>query len=111
MGEWWRIDGSGARIKVRLTPKGGADRIDGTMRLADGATVLAARVRAAAEKGEANAALEKLMARALGVAAANVSVVSGHKGRRKTVHVAASADELTVRLAALGNPAERNGGT
>ena len=55
---------------MRLTPKGGRDAIDGIEQLADGRAVLKVRVRAAASEGEANAALVKLVAKALGVATA-----------------------------------------
>lgn len=105
---WWRIADGEVRVSVRLTPKGGADRIEGPAALADGAVVLAVRVSAAAEKGAANTALEKLIARALGVAATKVAVVVGHKARLKTVHVAVRADELEPRLARLGRTAGRS---
>lgn len=89
-------------IRVRLTPKGGADRIDGEALLSDGSRVLAVRVRAAPEKGAANDALEKTIAEAIGVARATVTVASGHRGRRKTVHVACGAAALADVLAELG---------
>lgn len=76
-----------ARLRVRLTPSGGADRIDGAARSEDGKLYLKARVRAAPEKGEANAALEKLLAKALGVAKSQVSVERGATARMKTVAV------------------------
>ena len=98
---WYLTGADGIDIRVRLTPKGGADRIDGVTTLSDGNRVLAARVRAVPEKGAANAALEKLVARALGVARATVSVASGHKARLKTVHVSGNAKDLIGALAAL----------
>src|SRR5690606_28251501 len=54
-----------ARIAVRLTPRGGADRLDGWDRDTDGRPVLKARVRAAPTEGQANAALIVLIARTL----------------------------------------------
>jgi hypothetical protein len=98
---WYRELDDGVAIRVRLTPKGGRDGIDGPTALSDGSAVLAARVRAAPEKGTANKALEKLIADALGVARANVSVASGHKARLKTVHVAGDAAELARMLGRL----------
>jgi uncharacterized protein YggU (UPF0235/DUF167 family) len=72
---------------VRLTPSGGADRIDGAARDPEGKLYLKARVRAAPEDGKANAALETLIAKAFGVAKGAVSVARGHKARLKTVEI------------------------
>lgn len=85
----------GIRIHVRLTPRGGRDSLDGAEALSDGRTVLKARVRAAPEKGLANAALEGLVAKALGVPKSLTSVVAGGTSRLKTVEVAGD----TARLA------------
>ncbi len=98
---WYTTGAEGLDIRVRLTPRGGADRIDGVTALSGGSRVLAARVRAVPEKGSANAALEKLVAGALGVARATVSVASGHKARIKTVHVSGNAKDLIGALTAL----------
>ena len=69
----WTVAADGVVIAVRLTPRGGRDAIDGIEQLADGRSVLKVRVRAAASEGEANAALVKLIARTLGVAARDVT--------------------------------------
>ena len=74
-------------MRVRLTPSGSADRIDGVVRNEKGERVLKARVRAPREDGKANAALEKLLAKALGVARGKVSISSGSTARLKTVSV------------------------
>ncbi|OYX36464.1 MAG: hypothetical protein B7Y99_01645 [Caulobacterales bacterium 32-69-10] len=75
------------RLHVRLTPKASADRIDGWTTDADGRPVLAVRVRAAPVEGEANAALEALIAKALGVRRSAVSVVRGGQSRLKAVEI------------------------
>jgi uncharacterized protein YggU (UPF0235/DUF167 family) len=54
--------------------------------------LLKARVRAAPEKGEANAALEKLLAKALGVAKSKVKVARGTTARLKTVEIEGVSD-------------------
>ena len=60
---------------------------------------IAAGVRAAPEQGEANAALEKLLAKALGVAKTNVKVARGATARLKTVEIAGvDADEVAKLL-------------
>jgi uncharacterized protein len=105
---WFRASRDGFELAVRLTPKAGMDRIDGVFRQG-GAEALAARVRPAPEKGAANAALEKLIARALGVAASQVAVVAGHKARLKRVQVSGEASMLEGRLASLGAGQTRTG--
>lgn len=97
----WRIEAGGVVVALRLTPRAARDRIAGTETLADGRTVLKARVRAVPEKGKANDALEALLAEALGVAPSAVSVVGGRTGRLKNVAVSGSPDLLLPRLARL----------
>lgn len=84
---------------MRLTPAGGADRIEGRATDGNGAPYLKARVRAAPEDGKANAALEKLVARALGVAKSTVNVTRGQSARLKVLEVeGASEAEITAFL-------------
>ena len=71
------------RFVVRLTARGGIDRIDGVG--ADG--VLRARVAAAPVDDAANRALVRLVAGELGVAASSVRIVGGATSRRKTLAV------------------------
>jgi uncharacterized protein YggU (UPF0235/DUF167 family) len=93
----FRAEAGGVRLRVRLTPRGGRDAIDGIERRDDGEAVVKARVRAAPEKGAANAALEALVAKALGVPRSTVAVVGGATSRIKTLHVGGDP----VRVAAL----------
>ncbi|MES1198426.1 MAG: DUF167 family protein [Pseudomonadota bacterium] len=85
-------------LTVRLTPSGGADRIDGAARDSAGKLFLKARVRAAPEHGEANAALEKLIAKTLGVPKTKVTVTRGATARLKTLNIEGASD---VEIAAL----------
>ena len=94
----WTAAADGVVIAVRLTPRGGRDAIDGIAQLADGRSVLKVRVRAAASEGEANAALVKLIARTLGVAARDVILVAGASARLKRVRVAGEAASLATAL-------------
>ena len=79
---------------MRLTPRAGADRVDGWRLDGDSRPVLVVRVRAAPIEGEANAALEALLAKSLGVARAQVSVARGAKGRLKAVSVEGSRPRI-----------------
>lgn len=97
----WRADENGLWLDVRLTPRAGHDRLDGIKILSDGKPVLLARVRAVPEKGAANAALTKLLAKTLGVAKSDVSVHGGHTARVKTLRLAGDPQSLTERLSSL----------
>jgi len=89
-----------ARLRVRLTPRGGADRIEGFRDDPEGRPLLHARVRAAPVEGEANAALEALLARALGLPRSAVRVARGGAARVKTVEVEGLEEaEARARLA------------
>ena len=67
---------------MRLTPRGGTDRVDGVL---DG--VLRARVAAPPVDGAANEALLRLLAEELRVPRRDVRLVAGAGSRTKTVVV------------------------
>ena len=88
----------GVILAVRLTPKSSRDEIAG-IEEHGGACVLKARVRAIPEAGRANAALETLIARWLGVPPSTVIVAHGGKSRLKQVAVAGDAEALSRLIA------------
>jgi len=92
----WRASLGGIELSVRLTPRGGADRIDGVGQGADGRDWVKARVRAVPEKGAANAALERLLAAWLGLPASAVSVAAGGTSRLKTVRIEGDPQALAA---------------
>lgn len=94
----WTMGADGIVVTVRLTPKGGRDAIDGIARLADGRSVVKARVRAAPSEGAANAALVALLAEVLDVARRNVSLTAGATARVKQVKIAGDGAALAARL-------------
>jgi len=77
-----RVASADVRFAVRLTPRGGADRIEGVV---DGG--LRARVAAPAVDGAANDALLRLLARELGLPRRDIRLVAGATGRNKVVAV------------------------
>jgi uncharacterized protein len=97
----FRVSATGVTLIVRLTPSGGADRIDGLATDDGGRTYLKVRVRAAPEDGLANAALEALIAKALKLPKSAVKVTRGGKSRLKTIEVSGDSEELLARAAAL----------
>jgi hypothetical protein len=94
----WSAVSGGIMLTVRLTPKGGRDAIDGIETMADGSVALKARVRAAPNDGQANAALVKLIARALGVAPRTVELVAGATARIKRLKIGGDAVALAAAL-------------
>jgi uncharacterized protein YggU (UPF0235/DUF167 family) len=83
---------------VRLTPKGGRDAVDGVVQLADGRSVLKARVAAAPSDGEANAALTRLIARAVGVPPRDVALTAGATSRIKQFVISGDGPALIAAL-------------
>ena len=90
-----------ARIRVRLTPRGGGDAIDGWTDRDGEQPVLRVRVAAAPVDGAANDALLRLLAKKLAVPRSGVAIVGGAQSRDKLVDVSAlSRDEVDSRIAA-----------
>lgn len=73
------------RIAIRLRPGASANRIDGVKDFADGQRRLCVRVTAIPEKGKANNALIKLLAKAWRLPRGRLSIISGAKDRNKTL--------------------------
>lgn len=101
--EPWRRTKEGVIVSCRLTPKGGRDAIDGVAELADGSSVIAARVRSAPQGGEANQALCALLANRLGAPASGARVVAGLRSRLKQVAVSGDPATLIAKLEALSS--------
>jgi hypothetical protein len=97
----WTVIADGVVVVVRLTPKGGRDAIEGIEQLADGRSVLKARVRAAASEGEANDALMRLFAGALDVAPRQVSLIAGATARIKRLQIAGDGVGFAAMLERL----------
>ena len=86
------------RLAVRLTPRGGADRVDGVGE--DG--TLRVRVAAPPVDGAANEALRRLLARELRVPVSAVRIVAGAGARRKAVEVDAAPAAVAVAWPGVG---------
>jgi uncharacterized protein YggU (UPF0235/DUF167 family) len=97
---FWRAAGNRVLVRVRVTPRGGRDAIEGVTETAEG-PALAVRVRAVPEGGAANASVEVALADWLGCARSEVSVTAGRKSRIKTVSIAGNAADLHAWLSGL----------
>ena len=78
-------------MRVRAQPNASKDAIEGVGEEASGRRYLNIRVRAVPERGKANAAIEALLAEALGVPKSAVAVEKGETQRIKTVRISADA--------------------
>jgi uncharacterized protein YggU (UPF0235/DUF167 family) len=94
----WSAVAGGVALAVRLTPKGGRDAIDGIELLADGRSVLKVRVRVAPSEGEANAALVRLLAKAVGVPPRDVTLAAGATARVKRLTISGNGPTLIAAL-------------
>ena len=77
------MDGPVTRLRLRVSPGAGRSTVVG--RHGEGWKV---RVAAPPERGKANDAVVRLLARTLGLPARSVTLVSGHGGRDKMVELA-----------------------
>ena len=85
------------RLTVRVQPKASADRIEGWAEDDAGRKFLKVRVRAVPEDGKANSAVQKLVAKWLGLPKSAVRVVTGGKTRLKGLEIEGPPD-LAARL-------------
>ena len=85
---------SATRLAVKVVPGASREGIAGWL-----GDTLKVRVTAPAEQGKANAAVEALLAEALGIAKDRVRIASGTASPRKIVEIAGlSEDEMRSRL-------------
>ena len=74
-------------LAVRVTPKASRNEVTGLYTAADGAVSLSVKVTAAPDKGQANAAVIKTLAKATGVSKATFNLVKGHADRNNTFEI------------------------
>jgi uncharacterized protein YggU (UPF0235/DUF167 family) len=92
-------------LAVRVSPKSAREGVDGLTETAQG-PALKVRVRAVPADGEANAAVEGVVAKWLGLPATQVAVARGHKSRVKMLAIGGEPGMLeklvAARVAAFG---------
>lgn len=97
----WAATPDGLTLTLRVAPRGGRDRIEGTAADDSGRALLLVRVSAPPAEGAANDAVIRLLAASLGVAKRDVKLLSGAQARVKRLAVAGDPGALAARLAAL----------
>lgn len=88
------------KLTVRVTPRASRDAVEGFD--ADGR--LAVRVAAAPADGEANAAVTRLLAKALALASRDIVLVTGATSRIKVFELPLDPAEIAARLSGAGKP-------
>lgn len=91
----------GTLLRVRVTPKGGRDAIDGPGVDAAGLAHLKVRVSAPPEDGAANAAVVKLLAKSLKLPKSSLSIDSGATSRVKILRIDSPVAAVRKALAAV----------
>ncbi len=79
------------RLLVRVVPKASREGVVGWL-----GDEIKVRVTVAPARGRANAAVERVLAEALGLSSGRVRVVAGHAARRKVVEIE-GLEEAEVR--------------
>jgi len=100
----WARAAEGLRLRVRLQPGARSERVVGLIAEADGQVALKVAVTAPAEKGRANDALLRLLARLLRLPPSSLNVVLGATDRRKVVAIAGEPSELLSRVSEAFRP-------
>ena len=86
------------RLAVRVTPRSAKPGIGGWRIDSDGREELEVRVAETPTDGSANDAVVRLLAKALGISRAQVTIISGHASRHKRIDTPFDAQELRRRL-------------
>lgn len=97
----WRERDDGISLDLRVTPGARQAGIRGIQDVGEGRVALAVAVRAKAREGEANKAVIALIAGALGIAPARISLMTGARARLKSLHLEGDPQTLAQSLATL----------
>lgn len=74
-------------LRIKVIPKSNKNEIVETFTDADGEATIKVRIKAAPEKGKANAELIKFLSKEWGVPRANILIISGKADRLKLIKI------------------------
>jgi uncharacterized protein (TIGR00251 family) len=92
----FHAEADGVRVAVRVTPRAASDTVGGVRAAADGRLRISVKVTAAPERGKANEALIRLLAKTWRLPPSRLEVVSGAADRDKTLRIAGEGDRKSV---------------
>jgi uncharacterized protein (TIGR00251 family) len=98
MADRFEVCSGGIRFYVRLTPKGGRNRIEDWSEDAAGRAHLKIRVAAPPEDNKANKALIVLLSEHFELPKSAICIVRGHTSRLKLIEIEGNRSVLTKRL-------------
>ena len=84
------------KLTVHLTPKASCNKIEGWAKDEKGQDILRVKVTAVPEDGKANAALIKLLSKALGIPRSQISLVRGTTSRIKQFEIEGALEILNI---------------
>lgn len=90
-----------ATLACKVTPKSGKDQVTGCLTSDDGSVEACVRVTAPPDKGKANKAVAKLLAKELGVPKSSVQVARGETSHHKLFALDCEQDHVDAWLASL----------
>ncbi len=96
-------------LAVRVTPKASRNEVTGLYTAADGAVSLSVKVTAAPDKGQANAAVIKALAKAMMVSKSTFHLVKGQTDRNKTFEITGPLHALEAFIASLTDTGHPDG--
>ena len=88
----------GLRVTLRVTPKASANRIAGMAVDAEGAPALKVGVTAPPDKGKANTAVVRLLAKEWGLPKSDMEIILGETSRSKSLLIRGDGMVLMQRL-------------
>jgi uncharacterized protein len=88
----------GVRVALRVTPGAGRTGFAGLAETADGVPALKVTVTAIAEDGRANDAVLTFLAKSWRLPKSSLTLVAGHTGRNKILHVRGAPEFVLARL-------------
>ena len=94
----WRLVKKGVLVDIRLSPNASANRIGAMEKAGDGKERLKISVTAIPEKGKANKALLKFLAKELGFPQKDMELAAGQTDRNKTVLITGEAEAVLSKL-------------
>jgi len=98
---WACTEPSSLLVRVRVTPRGGKNSVDGQDILSDGSRVLKIRTNAVPQDGEANDAVRKILAKTFDLPSSSIMLESGATSRIKIFRIMNVQTETEEKLLGL----------